>query len=219
MKVMWWKNFRHQHRFWRWLVFGVITFILSISILTNFSLAIDPPLEFGEGRFVQLGEGVSAHNEKYQEDVTKTPKGQVYAVGTSREVSRTGYVKFDGRVGDTLLEAKGYNYKVKNNGEWSDSEGGKRQIAKEAKKAVRQILALQWAEKREGKSLKIELRLAEQKYIKAFQTVLQEAVKLNKTIQSSVTKITFQHVHSEDAKKLYAEHRKKQRKKSTDSSH
>jgi hypothetical protein len=144
---------------------------------------------------------------------------QLWLLNVPREVSRTGYVKFDGRVGDTLLEAKGYNYKVKNNGEWSDSEGGKRQIAKEAKKAVRQILALQWAEKREGKSLKIELRLAEQKYIKAFQTVLQEAVKLNKTIQSSVTKITFQHVHSEDAKKLYAEHRKKQRKKSTDSSH
>ena len=68
---------------------------------------------------------MSACNQKYQEEATGTPRDKGYAVGVTRDVSRPGYVKFDGydAATSTLKDAKGFGYKVKSNGTWSNTRG------------------------------------------------------------------------------------------------
>lgn len=174
---------------WRWLICALIGFLLSISIFTNFSYAIDPPLNIGEVREIRVNESMSACNKKYQEEATGTPSGIGYAVGVSKEVSRPGYVKFDGydAVTKTLKDAKGFGYKVNNNGTWSNTKGGRKMSDKLLNQAIRQ----EQAAKAAGIQL-VEWLVAEEKYLTAFQTVLTQAqtsrIRLRYTRPSEDTK-------------------------------
>ena len=109
------------------LLYTLIGFLLSISIFANSSFAIDPPLNNGELREISVNESMSECNRKYQEEATGASSDTGYAVGVPKEVSKPGYVKFDGydAATKTLKDAKGFGYKVKNDGTWSNTRGGR----------------------------------------------------------------------------------------------
>ena len=165
-------NWKHLHKGWRSLIYALIGFVLSISIFTSFGYAIDPPLNVGEIREISVNESMSACNKKYQDEVTGTPSGKGYAVGVPKEPRKPGYVKFDGYDPSTktLKDAKGFGYKVKNDGTWSNTRGGDKMRQKLINQARRQEKAAESAG-----SQSIDWLLAEEKYLKAFQTMLNEA--------------------------------------------
>ncbi len=184
-------NWKHLHKGWRSLIYALIGFVLSISIFTSFGYAIDPPLNVGEIREISVNESMSACNKKYQDEATGTPSGKGYAVGVPKEPRKPGYVKFDGYdpATKTLKDAKGFGYKVKKDGTWSDTSGGK----KMSKKLTLQARRQEEAAKAAG-SQSIEWLLAEEKYLAAFQTVLNDA---------NTSRIRLKYVApSEEAKKL-----------------
>ena len=184
-------NLKRLSNSWQWLIYAFIGFLLSISIFTTFSYAIDPPLSLGELREVSVSESMSACNRKYQEEVTGTPSDKGYAVGVTREVSKTGYVKFDGydATTSTLKDAKGFGYKVKADGTWSNTRGASKMREKLVKQAIRQEQAAESAGIQS-----IDWLLAEQKYLTAFQSVL---------TQAATSRIRLRYIApSEEAKKL-----------------
>jgi hypothetical protein len=64
-------NLKRLSKDWRWLLYAFMGFLLSISIFTNVSYAIDPPLNLGELREISVSESMSICNHKYQEQATK----------------------------------------------------------------------------------------------------------------------------------------------------
>lgn len=176
---------------WRWLIYAFIGFLLSISIFTNFSYALDPPLNIGELREISVNESMSNCNKKYQEEATGIPSDKGYAIGVPREISRPGYVKFDGydATTRTLKDAKGFGYKVKSDGTWSNTRGANKMRDKLVNQAIRQEQAAEAAGIQS-----IDWLVAEEKYLTAFQGVLEDA---------KSSKIRLKYIApSEEAKRL-----------------
>jgi hypothetical protein len=216
-----WRGMKRWHRVWRWFIYAVISFLLSISIFVNFSLAIDPPLEIGEIRQIPVTEKMGAYNEKYQAEVTGVEKGQGYGAGVPKETPRsTGMVKFDGKVETPnsikLQDAKGFGYPVNNDGSWQTGNKGNRVANKEANQLIRQIKAAKAAETRSGKPVTVEWSLAEEKYKKAFNEEVPKRAsrilegKPDSTIsQKDLERFNAKYVEpSEDAKNTWKEHQK-----------
>lgn len=130
--------------------------------------AITPALAPGEIRQVTLGESMSQANSLYQQQAAGLPKGQTVAVGVDRSVSRTGYVKFDGinQAAGKLYDAKGFGYRVDQNGRWTDSMVSRKMQEKLVKQAERQLAAARLV------NMKVEWRVPTQAIRAAMQTLL-----------------------------------------------
>jgi hypothetical protein len=169
------RNWKHQA--WRWLVYTVVSFFLAISIFGHFGYTADPPPEIGEIKEITVKESMSACNKAYEKEVTGTPDGKGYAVGVPKVGRSSRKVKFDGydESTGTLKDAKGPGYKVLKDGTWSDTDGGRKMRTKLERQARRQENAVLGAEAKLGKTLTIEWILSDEKYLDAFQTVLDNA--------------------------------------------
>lgn len=218
---MMWRSIKCSHSVWRWFVYAVIGFLLSISIFVNFSLAIDPPLGLGEIRQIPVTEIMGAYNEKYQTEITGVQKGQGYGVGVPKDTPRSpGIVKFDGKLETPnsikLQDPKGFGYPVNNDGSWQDGNKGNRVANKEAGQLIRQINAAKLAETKYGKPVRIEWSLAEKKYEKAFNEKLPERVTEllknkpdSKISQEDLKRFSAKYVEpSPQAKQMWQDHQK-----------
>jgi Restriction endonuclease fold toxin 5 len=190
------KFWRRQHLSWRWLIRAFISFLLVISLFSSFSYAAqDFDVKPGEIKKITTNESMKECNRLYEEQVT-TGRGpnEGYVVGIEKVGRRSNGVKLDGydEKAGILQDAKGFNYRVLKNGEWSTGKTGQGMLTSLIDRARRQKDAAVSVGK------KVKWILAREKYVKAFQQAI-DAAGAGDTI--SVEYKPYQKPPSEDAKK------------------
>jgi hypothetical protein len=199
------KTWRGQHHPWVWLAQICISFLLVITIFSNFSLAIKD-LDIRPGEIQKIStigiEVPGGASELYELEVTKgRGQNEGYAVGIPKEGRKQNNVRFDGydETTGTLQGAKACGYKVNNNGQWS-GKTGQRMRLKLIATALRQKNAATLAGK------KVEWIVSEEKYLKPFKEAIATAT------ASDIVTVRYQ-APSEAVKELC------KKKKPKDSSH
>jgi hypothetical protein len=165
------KLWRRQHLSWRWLIRAFISFLLVISLFSSFSHAAqDFDVKPGEIKKITTNESMKECNRLYEEQVT-TGRGpnEAIVVGIPKVKGKSNGVKFDGQEPGILQDAKGFNYRVLKNGEWSPGKTGQGMLKSAIARAIRQ------KEAAISVGMKVKWILAKEKYVKAFQQAINEA--------------------------------------------